>query len=355
MGQIGEALLGVVVEDARQRDAVQAVAASLCEAIARPIEIKDATFHLTPCAGVAILGQDASKPQALIEHARAAMFEARRSAAGTIHFYSDTLRMLPVARLDIERELRAAIGEGQIFLHYAARRDLVSGELRAIQAYMRWTHPLRGAIAPSEFLPIANATGLAAAVSRAALERLAADFPRLRAQIGPGIRVSFGALRQHISTGQLLRDCRRLARDGFDPAGIELRVAERTLATLSRPERTLGGLTDLGARLVIDEMGRSFSSLSRLARLPIAGLQIDRAAAVAARRSADSLRCCRSVAGLAAALDAVAIAASASTYARGAGAPSRARLRAGHGGLYPYSWAFQDSTAEGEFAGARAF
>jgi predicted signal transduction protein with EAL and GGDEF domain len=310
VGQLGEGLLGVVIEGSVDRERVRDVAEALCTAIARPVAIGDATFHLAPCAGVAVLGQDAAQPAALLEHARAAMLEARRTGRGAVQFYSDTLRLLPAARLDIERELRKAVGDGQIGLRYVARHDLASGAVTAIQAYMRWLHPLRGDVPPAQFLPIADATGLAVAVSRAALERLVHDLAALRARYGAEVAVSFGALRQHVMSGQLLRDCRQLLPATAVGAGrLELRIAERTLATLSRPERALAEMVELGARVVVDELGRGFSSLARLPQWPLAALQIDRSLVVEAGRSAAALRSCRAIAALARALELTAIAA----------------------------------------------
>jgi len=310
VGQLGENLLGVVIEGSIEREPVRGVASALCEAIARPVRIHDATFHIAPSAGVAILGQDAAQPAALLDHARAAMLESRRSGARSVHFYSDTLRMLPVARLDIERELRQAIETGQIGLRYVARHELASGRLVAVQAYMRWAHPLRGEVPPAQFLPIADATGLAAAVSRAALERLVRDCGAVRASVGADVALSFGALRQHVASGQLLRDCRQLVPSGvLGSGGLELRIAERTLATLSRPERALGQMVEFGARVVVDELGRGYSSLARLPQCPLRALQIDRALVVAARRNAVALRSCRAIAALAHALALVPIAA----------------------------------------------
>jgi len=310
LGQLGEGLLGVVIEGSVDREQVRTVVGTLCSAIARPVRIRDTSFHIAPSAGIAILGQDAAVPTALLEHARAAMLEARRSGAGTAQFYSDTLRMLPLARLDIERELRLAIENGQIGVRYVARHELACGRLTGIQAYMRWTHPLRGEVPPAEFLPIADATGLALAVSRAVLERLVRDCGALRAAVGAKVPVSFGALRQHVAAGHLARDCRqRVPAAELAASHFEFRIAERTLATLNRPDRAIGELVDCGARVVVDELGRGFSSLKRLAQCPVWALQIDRALVVAASRDAAALRSCRAIAALAQALEVVPIAA----------------------------------------------
>jgi predicted signal transduction protein with EAL and GGDEF domain len=303
IGRLGESMLGAVIEGCPDRDRLRLTAAALCAAIARPIRIHDAEFHLAPFVGIAMLGEDALRIEALLDHARAAMLEARRSAAGSILFYSDTLNMLPVTRLDIERELRRAIEEGQIGLHYLGRHDLASGRLVGLHAYMRWIHPLQGEIPPAHFLPIANATGLATAVSRASLGRLLQELPDLRARHGEDVAISFGPLRQHVASGELLSDCRRFAAPL--PAGLgrfELRIAERTLANMNHPERAFAEMAELGAGLIVDEVGRDFTSFATLARLPVAGLQIDRAIATAARRDTAALGSCRAVAAVAGAL-----------------------------------------------------
>jgi len=309
VGPLGEGLLGIVIEGNVDRDHIRARVGSLLDSIGQPIAVGDATFHLATSAGVAVLGQDASQPAALLDHARAAMLEARRTAAGPVQFYSDTLRMLPVARLDIEFELRKAIADGQIGMHYVARHDLASGRIAGIQAYVRWSHPLRGEVAPSEFLAIADATGLALPVSRAALERLAQDLPALRDQHGEAMPFSFGALRQHVASGRLVRDCRQsLPSEEFTSGRLELRIAERTLATLNRPDRALGEMAESGISVVVDELGRGFSSLARLPQLPLYAVQIDRALVVAAGRSSAARRSCRAIAAMANALEILPIA-----------------------------------------------
>jgi predicted signal transduction protein with EAL and GGDEF domain len=309
-GLLAENLLGIVIEATNDRDRIQDLLTRICQSISQPLEVHGAQLTLRTAAGVAIFGRDASKVDALLDHARAAMLEARRGSAGMIHFYSDTVRMLPVMRIDIEREMRVAIGEGQIDMRYVVRHDLVSGAVVGIHAYMRWIHPLRGEIPPAQFLKIAAATNLSVAVSSAALERLAQDLPSLHRRFGAAVPVSFGALREHLASGQFMSDLRALASaERFASGSLELRIAERALTSLRRPKRMLAEMADFGARLVVDEFGGGFTSLARLPQLPLAALQIDRALVVAARRSRGALRSCRAIAALAAALDVVPIAA----------------------------------------------
>lgn len=300
VGQLGEALLAVVIEGSTGRDAVRAIARRLGESLAQPVYVGDACFNLRPSVGIALLGQDATRPQALLECARAAMTEARRAGVADVQFYSDTLKLKPTVRLDIERELREAINEDELQLRYVGRHDLGTGRLEAICAYLRWQTQLRGDVPPSQFLPIAENTGLSLQLSQWALSRLRRDWANLRKLAGPMVRISFGALRHHLTADALARDLEALASKGaIQPDALELRINERTLATLPNPEATLGCLTGLGAKVVIDEFGRGSNSLARLSRLPIDALQVDRSFVETFHQDPAAAAVCRSVAGIA--------------------------------------------------------
>jgi predicted signal transduction protein with EAL and GGDEF domain len=294
MGQLGEGLLGVIVEGPMTRDELHSLSQGLCESLAQPVSVGDATFELSPCAGVALLGRDAKNPQALLEHARSALLEARRSPVPATQFFSQTLAMRPLNRLDHERELRRAIEEDRFCLRYAARHDLASGGLVAIQANLHWPHPVRGEVPPSEFLAIAGGTGLSTSLSRWALQRLRRDLPMLQARSAPAVRVSFGALRHHFACGDLLGDIEALLRSGeLPPERLELRVSEETLVGLDSPERMLGRLAELGVTLVLDEFGRGVTSLSRLVNLPFRAIQVDRSLVASMDQDPAAARVCR--------------------------------------------------------------
>lgn len=308
VGVINETLVGAIIT-AGSREHIRRSVESMTARMSQPVHVNDASFVLSPHVGVAIFGQDASTAQTLLDNARAAMLEARRCDGGSVQFYSDTVRMLPVIRMDIERELREAIGDGQITLKYLACHDLMSGRMIGLQAYVRWVHPLRGDIPLAQFLPIAESTDLATAVSRAALERLAGDLPRLRRRFGKDIPVYFGPLRHHLSTGQFLTDVLGSRHAGtLTSGGLVLRVAERSLSAMPEPSQMLDDLMKSGVSCVIDEMGSGTSSLPQLAQLPIAGLQITRQFVVAAASDPRSMLTCRAIVALAKALEVPAIA-----------------------------------------------
>jgi predicted signal transduction protein with EAL and GGDEF domain len=300
VGQLGDGLVAVVIHGTAERERVRSTVQTLCDSLAAAVTLGNASFYLAPCAGIAILGQDATQPTALLEHARAALAEARRTGPGALCFYSDTLHLMPQVRLDMERELRRAIASDQFELRYVGRHDLASGRLVALQAYLRWRHPLRGDIHPAEFLPMAASTGLAVAVSRCALARLRSDSSALRHRFGASVKLSFGPLRHHLVADEFIADMDALFQSsGAGPGMIELRIAEKTLASLGKAERIVGQVAGLGAAVVIEEFGGGFSSLARLAQLPLHALQIDRKFVITTLQRPSALRFCSGAIALA--------------------------------------------------------
>ncbi len=291
VGQMNAELLAIVVESS-DRDAIERCVLWICASLAEPVRIGDASFHLTPYAGVSVLGQDGTSPRSLIDKARSAAAESRRANSSRIHFFTDTLRLRSLARLDGAREIREAIANRNIRLRYVGRHDLESGGPVAQVGYMRWMHPLRGEIAAAEFLGMAEASGLATLLSRSLLDSLREDFETLATGLGPQVRLSFGPLRHHLLQEDFVDDIDRLLAQGPMPASrLELRISERTFASMNLS--VFQALHGLGVQLVIDELGRGFASLDRLARAPIWGLQLDRAWVTALRSDSVALRVCR--------------------------------------------------------------
>lgn len=310
VGRLGDNVLAAVVERYGDREQLREIAAQFQQSLVQPVVLGSATFSLTPSIGIAVLGEDATRARALLEHAQSAMLEARRNERQGISFYSDTLRIRSLARLDVERELREAIADDQLALRYHGRYALQDGRLVAVQGYLSWQHPLRGELRASEFLPVADSTGLALTLSRWALRRMRQDLPQLRMLAGPGLRFSFGALRQHFSANALCEDVSSWIASGeIAAAELELRIAEKALANLASPSATLRAFSKQGVHVIIDEYGRGVTSLPKLARLPVAALQLDRAMVLSARSDAVAMKAVRAAVAIAAALELPAIAA----------------------------------------------
>lgn len=300
MGQLSEGFLALLIESA-DRDAIDQCVGRVCAKLRAPVAVGSATFHLTPYAGVAILGKDAATPKSLLDHARAAAAEARGSGTQGVCFFTDTLKLRSLARLDVARELRDAIEKAELRLRFVGRHDLASGQLVAHVGYLGWLHPLRGAVRPDEFLRVAEATGLSRSVSRAAFDCLRSDHARLAGHSRTDVRLSIGPLRHHLLDRDFASDVLRFLKEASLPADrLELRISER--AFLVMEPRALTRIRDQGIQLIVDEVGREISSFHRLARAPLSGLQLDRSWASRLRSDPVALRVCRAGIAVAAAL-----------------------------------------------------
>jgi EAL domain-containing protein (putative c-di-GMP-specific phosphodiesterase class I)/GGDEF domain-containing protein len=296
VGQLKEDQLGLWIDSA-DRGQIEAVVDGLCTQLREPVALGQTQFRLELHAGIAILGVDAATPQSLLDHAAMAAAECRRAASRNAMFFSDTLKMRSLARLDVAREMRSAIDQGHFRLRYRARHDLATGVRTSWVGYIHWSHPLRGSIAPREFLPVAQTMGLAKALSRSVLASLQQDFAA-PSVADRAMRLSFGALRAHALDPGFLQDMRHaIIEHGLPAERLEIRLAES--AVVSRDPAEFAPLRDLGVQLVADEMGRDVIPLPRLAGAPVWGLQIDRRWAAAVVTDPLARRICTAVVGLA--------------------------------------------------------
>jgi predicted signal transduction protein with EAL and GGDEF domain len=300
LGQLGESILAIVVE-ASDRGAIEVCIGGICDSLRQPLAVGDAEFRLTPYAGVGVLGLDATSPRALLDNARAAAAEARRTGTSRVQFFTDTLQLRSLARLDIARELREAIASGHIRLRYVGRHDLVSGRVVAWVSYVRWLHPLRGEIRPAEFLRVAETTGLGMSLSRSLLSSLREDFAAHSANWDADVRLSFGALRSHVLHEDFVADVERfLDASGIPADRLELRIAEK--AFVARDPADFRPLERRGVRLVVDEVARGMGSLPLFARAPLWGMQLDRVWVTELRNDDVARKVCRAGISIATAL-----------------------------------------------------
>ena len=300
-GQLNDNLFACLIESA-DREQIEAFITRLCDDLRAPIDLPNVSIRLKPYAGVAILGKDGASSKSLIDNARTGALEAFRADSRCVYFFSDTLKLRSLARLDVHQELREAIENRDIRLRYVGRHDLLSGELVAVVGYLSWRHPLRGEVRPTEFLNIAEATGLSDLLAASMLQCLREDFHSFDSQFAAPIRLSFGPLRHHIVSSRFFTDINLLLTSGrIAPDRLEIRIAERTFITSDN----LGwrSLAKLGIQLTVDEVGRKMSSFDQLTRAPLSGLQLDRSWASALRFDETALKICRAAIGVASALD----------------------------------------------------
>jgi diguanylate cyclase (GGDEF)-like protein/PAS domain S-box-containing protein len=265
-------------------DGTRRAAERILEALRSPFEFHGRQVVMRASIGAAITSDGSTEPDDLLRQADLAMYTAKTSGKGRFAFYAPHMHEAAVTRMELKGDLEQAIANHDFELHYQPIVDLRSGDVTGLEALVRWRHAERGIVLPTEFIPIAEETGLIVPLGRwvigEACRQLAAwtaagrlAGPRLE-RLSMWVNLSAREL-QEPEFVQTVADA--VQSSGIRPERLTLEITESGLmADLEQSTATLHRLRGLGARLAIDDFGTGYSSLSYLERLPVEVLKIDR-------------------------------------------------------------------------------
>lgn len=278
IARVSDDVIGVVLTDLRARADADAAVGAIMKALTFPVDIDGQIFQLAPQAGVTLSGADGDRAAELIERALTTLDAGRRQGEDRlITFYSDTLRLASLTRLDWQQELTQAIQKNELELHYQPRLLLATREIVALEAFLRWPHKIRGLVPTSEFLPIAELSGLSVQLGRWVLRRACRDLATLAEWGFAHLRVSVNVGRQYLSAESLAEDVASSAREaGIEPSRLDLEITEQMLSTGRTGLAALHHLRGQGVRVFIDDFGTGYVSLGRMRSSPLDGILIDR-------------------------------------------------------------------------------
>jgi diguanylate cyclase (GGDEF)-like protein/PAS domain S-box-containing protein len=270
--EFGVLLQGVADGSGGWAEALEAIKAVFDE----PQLVEGAPVAVEASIGVAIHPTHGRGVDELLRRAEVAMYVAKEAGRGHAVYTADE-DPNDAGRLALLGELRRAISDRELVVHYQPIVDPRTNATVKVEALLRWEHPQHGLIPPSEFLPLAETTGLIKPLTRHVLGEVARDCRRLEEE-GHSIDVSVNLSTRNLSEADLVEDvCGILASTGVEPSRITLEITES--AVMADPEGTRRVLERLGAhglRIAIDDFGAGYTSLSQLAHLPIHELKIDR-------------------------------------------------------------------------------
>lgn len=278
LARVSDDVIGVVLTDIRSRADADTAIDKIVTALRHPVDIDSQIFQLAPQAGVTLSGADGDRATELIERALTTLDSGRRQGEDRlITFYSDTLRLASLTRLDWQKELAQAIQKDELELHYQPRYTLQTREIVAVEAFLRWPHKIRGLVPTSEFLPIAELSGLSVQLGRWVLKRASRDLAMLAARGFPNLRVSVNVGRQYLSAESLAEDVTNAAKQaGIEPSHLDLEITEQMLSTGRSGLAALHQLRGQGVRVLVDDFGTGYFSLGKLRNSPLDGIMIDR-------------------------------------------------------------------------------
>ncbi|HET7846604.1 MAG TPA: bifunctional diguanylate cyclase/phosphodiesterase, partial [Acidimicrobiia bacterium] len=267
----------VLLSEAEQWEDAAIVATRMLDAVAEPHTIDQHDLHVTTSIGVSVFPDDGRDAETLIKNADTAMYQAKENGRQSFQFFKPAMNVRAVERQSIEESLRRALERNEFVLNYQPKIDLRTGAITGAEALIRWTHPNRGVVPPTQFIPVAEDCGLIRPIGEWVLREACLQ---ARVWVEDGLPIPTMAV--NVSAMEL-RDVNYLdvlfsvlRETGMDPNRLELELTESVLMRHAESAAIiLQTLREQGVQVAIDDFGTGFSSLSYLRKFPIDALKID--------------------------------------------------------------------------------
>jgi diguanylate cyclase (GGDEF)-like protein len=276
VARLGGDEFGVLLPRAKTTEDATTVAQNILAALREPFVLEGMRLEIDASIGLALHPTHGDDNETLQQRADIAMYSAKQSGRGYAIFEPELDRHSP-RRLALAGGMRHAINEGQIQLYYQPKADLRTGRIMGVEALARWDHPEFGIVGPSEFVPIAEQTGLITPLTSFVLD---AAISQVRTWKDAGLELSVAvnlSARSFLDTQLAVEIPRLLARWDVEARHLELEITESMLMTdPARAEATLARLSQIGLTLSVDDFGTGYSSLANLKRLPVDVIKIDK-------------------------------------------------------------------------------
>ena len=278
VARLGGDEFALAVESFRDDEPVEALPERILKAIAAPFHVEGGEVVVGSSIGIALYPGDAADVESLSRSAATAMRHAKEQRVSAYRFFDDRMETRALERFKLESRMRRALEKGEFEVHYQPQVDVASRNLIGAEALLRWTDPELGPIAPSVFIPAAEASGLIVGVGQWVLREVCRQIVAWQAagHAVPRIAVNLSFL-QFRRPGflDMVKDV--LAEAGIDGSKLEFELTESVVMhDADHAISILSALRDLGIDLAIDDFGTGYSSLNRLKKMPIQTLKIDR-------------------------------------------------------------------------------
>jgi len=278
IARIGGDEFVVLCEDLHDEDHAVELAERAAQAFAEPFALSRAEVTVSASIGIAVTNRSSDRASNLLQDADAAMYRAKRRGGARHELFDEAMHTQAVSRLLTERALRRALERDELRVLFQPGFDLVTNERVAVEALLRWDHPVRGLVSPGDFLRVAEETGMIVPIGAWVFAQACEVARAARHGDDEGLTVSINVSARQLQRPDFPEVVARTARDaGVDPTTLCLEVAESALLDdLDATADALRALKDVGVQLAIDDFGTGGSSLTYLRRFPFDELKIDR-------------------------------------------------------------------------------
>lgn len=313
----GDEFVAILQDLESEEDAVL-VADRIRQELTKPVEHLGHEFVVTSSIGVSLYPHDGADIDTLLKNADVAMYQAKSAGRNSVRFYSGTMSLRSLERLELENGLRYAIQRNELSLHYQPKIHLETGEFFGVEALLRWEHPERGDIPPSQFIPLAEECGLISTLGEWVLDQACRQAKKWQDRYQRNINIAVNVSSQQFFNADFADIVLKKVFDaGISPSSLQLELTESILMNdVIETIAILNKLKKAGTSLAMDDFGTGYSSLSYLNRLPLDTLKIDRTFVMDLETNRENAAICAAIIAMAHNLDLLVVAEGVETEAQ---------------------------------------
>jgi diguanylate cyclase (GGDEF)-like protein len=254
------------------------ISRSISEVLRPPFLLEGDEVYVTASIGISLFPGDGTDLTTLLKNAEAALSRARMQGGNNYQFYSSDMNARALKRLALESSLRRAVENEEFSVHYQSQVDLDSMKVVGAEALVRWQHPQLGVLAPADFIPLAEDTGLICPIGTWVLRTACAQTRAWQQEGFARIRIAVNVSPRQFQDENFMQTVvQTLSETGLDSHYLELELTETSIMQNTESAvKTLNGLREIGVKIAIDDFGTGYSSLGYLKRLPIDCVKFDR-------------------------------------------------------------------------------
>ncbi|WP_086386272.1 sensor domain-containing protein [Caballeronia sordidicola] len=278
LGRLGGDEFILLLTEPMSANAFADLTGNLLRVVAEPVLIAEREVSVTCSLGYCVYPRDGADVTTLVKHADAAMYGAKKDGGNRVWQYTAALSSHAGERLELETQLKQALQRDEFLLHYQPQIQIASGRIVGVEALIRWKHPVRGLLPPTQFIPLAEETGLIEPIGEWVLRTACAQAAAWHSSGLPALRMGINVSARQFNNpslesvvAQVLADC------GLAPEQLELEITESL--SMKDPEesiRILASFKALGIGIAIDDFGTGYSNLVYLRRFPVRRIKLDR-------------------------------------------------------------------------------
>ncbi|UCZ53956.1 EAL domain-containing protein [Bacillus shivajii] len=266
----------ILLERATKKEAAQ-VATKILECLTIPFTFNNQDFYLTLSIGISLYPEGGQTIESMIKNADTAMYVAKDRGKNNYQFFTNEPSRQLNRKHQLATGLKHAIHNDEFVLYYQPQYNLKTGELRALEAFIRWKHPRLGFILPSEFLPLAKETGMTTEIGKWVLYEACQQNKRWQEAFNVAVPISINVSPIHLRNECFLGDIKDiLTKTNMEAQYLEIEMTESELSDMTEEIEVLQMFKNIGGKVALDNFGTGSSSLSMLSRLPVDILKIDR-------------------------------------------------------------------------------